>query len=115
MVSRIDSISSQKYGKEIWSVFDTPPIPENGISGINSKVFSFLQSKNIDILGTFVGRALISDNGTVDTVIVVKSIANLIDNEAVRVIISTKFTPARVKNKPVYSWLSIPISFSIKD
>lgn len=113
--AQLDTVATEKFGKEIWNIVDEFPEPKVGIDGIVSKIIYPEEAKKNNLTGTVVVRCLISNLGNVDSVIVVKSVDKLLDDETVRVMKLIKFSPAKVKRKPVYSWLSIPIKYTLND
>ena len=67
------------------------------------------------IQGRVVVQLLIERNGSVHEVKVVRSVHELLDNEAIRVCKSMpKFFPGRVGGKAVAMWLTLPITFKLE-
>ena len=67
------------------------------------------------IQGRVIVQLLIERNGEVSEVRVVRSVHELLDNEAVRVCKSMpKFFPGRVRGKAAAMWLTLPITFKLE-
>jgi len=67
------------------------------------------------IQGLVVVQLLIERNGSVHEVKVVRSVHELLDNEAVRVCKSLpKFYPGRVGGKAAAMWLTLPVTFKME-
>ena len=67
------------------------------------------------IQGLVVVQLLIERNGSVHEVKVVRSVHELLDNEAIRVCKSLpKFYPGRVGGKAAAMWLTLPITFKLE-
>ena len=68
------------------------------------------------IQGTVIVQLLIERNGEVNEVKVVRSVHELLDNEAVRVCKSLpKFFPGSHGGRAVAMWLTLPITFKMED
>ena len=67
------------------------------------------------IQGRVIVQLLIERNGSVHEVKVVRSVHELLDNEAIRVCKSLpKFYPGRVGGKAAAMWLTLPITFKLE-
>ena len=67
------------------------------------------------IQGRVIVQLLIERNGEVSEVKVVRSVHELLDNEAVRVCKSMpRFFPGRVRGKAAAMWLTLPITFKLE-
>ncbi|QQS37758.1 MAG: energy transducer TonB [Ignavibacteriales bacterium] len=93
-------------------VYDVMPYPIGGIDSIQSRlVYPILAVKN-NIRGKVLVQAKIDSLGNVIDVNVVKGIGFGCDEEAVRLISETKFTPAILFDKPAPCLMVIPVFFN---
>jgi protein TonB len=65
--------------------------------------------------GTVWVKILVDKDGMPKKAVVIKSSAELFNDEAVKAAMSFVFTPAVMNNGPVKVWVSIPFKFTLKD
>jgi protein TonB len=69
----------------------------------------------MSIQGKVILRFIVTAEGNVENVSVVRGVHPLLDSEAVRVMsLCPKWEPGRMKGKPVNIYYSVPISFALK-
>lgn len=98
---------------------ETAPEFPGGENGLKKFIFRNLEYPVIalenDIQGKVYVRFLITDEGKVEQVTVLREIHPLLDKEAVRIIESLPYwKPATLHGKPTNYWKTIPISFVIR-
>jgi len=132
--SPLNSDANEPFTSEILIKFDLPQRVSNGIvyimvdempefPGGDAALFRFIygtikypaEAKDKGIQGKVILRFIVTSEGNVEDVSVVRSVDPLLDNEAVRVMrLCPKWEPGKMKGKPVNIYYSVPISFSLK-
>ncbi|NQV38461.1 MAG: energy transducer TonB [Candidatus Marinimicrobia bacterium] len=91
--------------------YDDPPVP---MTRISPKYPEIAQEAGIE--GVVIVQAFIDDKGRVKETIVLKGIPNTgLDEAAVEAIRTTRFKPAKQRERPVGVWISIPVNFKLKN
>ncbi|MHC1730928.1 MAG: TonB family protein [Bacteroidales bacterium] len=126
--------ANEPFTSEILIRFELPGKVSNGIvyimvdempqfPGGDAALFKFLyetikypaEAKDKGIQGKVILRFIVTSEGSVENVYVVRGVDPLLDNEAVRVMnLCPKWEPGKMKGKPVNIYYSVPISFSLK-
>ena len=126
--------ASESFTSEILIRFELPDRVSNGIvyimvdempqfPGGDAALFKFLyetikypaEAKDKGIQGKVILRFIVTSEGNVENVSVIRGVDPLLDNEAVRVmLLCPKWEPGKMKGKPVNIYYSVPISFSLK-
>ena len=126
--------ANEPFTSEILIRFELPGTVSNGIvyimvdempkfPGGDAALFEFLyktiqypaQAKDNGIHGKVILRFIVTSEGNVENVTVVRDVDPLLDNEAVRVMrLCPKWEPGKMKGKPVNIYYSVPISFALK-
>lgn len=71
-------------------------------------------AKEMDIQGKVVLRFVVLENGSVGDVQVIQSLDHACDREAIRVVKSLpRFTPGKQQGKPVKTYFTLPVRFSL--
>ncbi len=129
-----NSDANEPFTSEILIRFEPPARVSNGIvyimvdempkyPGGDAALFKFLyetikypaEAKDNGIQGKVILRFIVTSEGNVENVYVVRGVDPLLDNEAVRVMnLCPKWEPGKMKGKPVNIYYSVPISFSLK-
>mgnify|MGYP001069872691 FL=1 len=126
--------ANEPFTSEILIRFEPPVRVSNGIvyimvdempqfPGGDAALFKFLyetikypaEAKDNGLQGKVILRFIVTSEGNVENVYVVRGVDPLLDNEAVRVMnLCPKWEPGKMKGKPVNIYYSVPISFSLK-
>ena len=126
--------ANEPFTSEILIRFQLPDKVSNGIvyimvdemphyPGGDAALFRFLyetikypaEAKDKGIQGKVILRFIVTSEGKVENVSVVRSVDPLLDNEAVRVMsLCPKWEPGKMNGKPVNIYYSVPISFALK-
>ena len=129
-----NSDANEPFTSEILIRFEPPARVSNGIvyimvdempqfPGGDAALFKFLyetikypaEAKDNGIQGKVILKFIVTSEGNVENVYVVRGVDPLLDNEAVRVMnLCPKWEPGKMKGKPVNIYYSVPISFSLK-
>jgi len=112
-------VFSQKDSTEKKTDFVTlTPIPEfpGGEEALNNFLISHIiyppKAKENKISGTVYVKFRIEVDGSISECIILKSVHELLDNEAIRVVKSMpKWIPVIYEGKPIKVWFIIPIKF----
>ena len=94
-------------------VADKMPEPVGGAASISKKIVYPETAKNAGIQGKVYMMIYINESGNVDDVKIVKGIGGGCDEEAIKAIKSTKFSPAMNGNTAVKAKLSFALAFKI--
>lgn len=112
------SLPDRVGGGEIFVVVENMPVYPGGDAALFKFIYENIQyppeAKEQGIQGKVILRFVITSDGAVEDVTVVRGIHPLLDAEAVRVMsILPDWTPGTQGGKPVNIWYSVPISFSL--
>jgi periplasmic protein TonB len=101
-------------GEEEYAIAtEKQPTPVDGIQSIYKKISYPQLAQKSKIEGKVYVLILINESGSVDDAKVVKGIGGGCDEEALKAILKTKFTPGIVSGAPVKSKLSMAIQFKL--
>jgi len=104
---------------EIYSEVDVSPLPEGGLEGFYNYIVDNLkypeQAKKEGIEGKVFVRFVITKNGFLSQVQVIKGMGHGLDEEALRVVSSydKKWKPGIRKGEPVNTEMVLPISYAL--
>lgn len=90
---------------------DEPAIPAGGMASLGQNIKYPEKAKNEGISGKVFIKAYIDENGNVYNTEIIKSVNSDLDIAASEAVRKTKFTPGRLKGKPVKTVVTIPINF----
>ncbi len=105
---------------KVFDFVEQPPVfSQGGDAGLLRWINDHLRYPSVALEngteGTVMLRFVVTSNGTVGDVQVLKSVDTYLDREAVRVIRELpKFSPGRQQGKPVNVWFQIPVRFHIE-
>lgn len=107
-------------GNQVFSTVEQKPEFPGGEIGLVNYIAKNIRypesAKEKNIEGRVVARFVVNSDGTIGDVEIVRGIDPDIDAEAVRVIKSLpKFTPAKINDKPVSVWYTLPLMFKNTD
>jgi len=103
------------YENYMFIPHETPPEIIGGYKSIIKKVRYPAIAKKIKLEGRTVIAVLIDKNGNIAKYYILQSAGfKGFDNEALRVLITLKFKPAKQRDIPVKVWMAIPFKFQIK-
>ena len=81
---------------------------------INNNLFYPPVAEERDIQGTCFLRFVVTEDGSIGKVEVIKSLDVSCDNEAVRIVGKMpKWNPAKINGKPVNAWFNLPVKFTL--
>ena len=126
--------ANEPFTSEILIRFQLPGTVSNGIvyimvdempqfPGGDKELFNWLygalkypeKAKENKIQGRVILKFIVTAEGNVENVTVVRGVDPLLDNEAVRVMgLCPRWEPGRLKGKPVNIYYSVPITFALK-
>ena len=96
--------------KVVFIPYDDPPV---AMSPIRPKYPEIAQEAGIE--GVVVVQAFIDEKGRVKETIILKGVPNTgLDEAAMEAIRSTRFRPAKQRERSVGVWISIPVNFRLK-
>ena len=72
------------------------------------------EARRLKIQGPVFMFVLITENGDVDSVMVLRGIGHGLDEEATRVARELKFSPATKSNNPIPYWMRLSVEFNLK-
>ncbi|NWF49704.1 MAG: energy transducer TonB [Ignavibacteriaceae bacterium] len=93
---------------------DEMPMPLGGLEALAKNVIYPEQAKREGIEGKVFVKALIDEQGNVVKTEIIKGVNPLLDNAARDAVMKIKFTPGKVKGKPVKTQVTVPIFFKLK-
>jgi protein TonB len=126
--------ANEPFKSELLIRFQQPDRVNNGIvyimvdempefPGGDAELFKWLyetikypaEAKEKGIQGKVILRFIVTSEGKVENVSVVRGVDPLLDNEAVRAMnLCPEWIPGKMKGKPVNIYYSVPISFALK-
>ena len=98
----------------IFVAVEELPQPVGGINSIASRINYPELAKKAGIQGTVYVQAIVSEFGDVESAVILKGIKGGCDEEALRVVYETKFTPGKQRGRAVKVKLTIPIRFRLQ-
>lgn len=103
--------------EKIFEVVEEQPTPEGGMEAFYNTVRKNLkypaQASRMGVEGRVFVQFVVDENGNVSEVKAVKGIGHGADEEAVRVIKLTKWTPGKQRGRPVKVRMVMPILFQL--
>ena len=116
-----DSIQSAERDDQIlcYIVLEKMPVFPGGeaklVEYISKKLIYPKEAELKKIQGKVICKFMVTENGTITNIEVIRSIDPLLDAEAIRVIKTLpKFEPGTQQDKPVGVYFTLPITFSLK-
>ncbi|MDZ7401045.1 MAG: M56 family metallopeptidase [candidate division KSB1 bacterium] len=95
--------------------FDEPPIPEEGFEAIQKNLVYPESARVAKIEGMVIVNVHINDQGEVrETKVFSSTVDDACNNAAMEAIRSVKWKPAKLKGKPVDTWIHVPVRFKLK-
>lgn len=98
----------------IFVAAEDQPAPIGGIEGIMKRIEYPEFAKRAGIQGLVFVEAYVDENGDVQKTELRKGIGAGCDEEAVKAVTATKFTPGRQRGKPVKVRITVPIRFVLR-
>lgn len=99
-------------------IAEVMPLPENGYEGFYDLLRREMQyprkAQSMDIQGKVFVEFIVNENGSLSQLKVVKGIGGGCDEEAVRVLSLSKWSPGKQRGKPVKVKMVQPIVFKLK-
>ncbi len=92
---------------------ENPPAPIGGIQSIMKKIKYPEIARKAEIQGQVVIAASVNEKGDVVKAEIVKGIGGGCDEEAIKAILATKFSPGLQRGKPIKVKVSIPVVFRL--
>jgi TonB family protein len=108
-----ESSSQSKKSENGITVVEKQPSVIGGMAGLYQRIRYPQQAIQNNIEGTVMVQFVVTKDGAVENAKVLKGIGAGCDQEALRVIKSTKFIPGTSRGKPVNVRLTIPITFRL--
>jgi len=101
--------------QEIFVVVEDAPELIGGLGALQQKIEYPAMASKAGIEGRVIVQFIIDENGDVTSPTVVRGRHPLLDEEALRVIRTAKFTPGRQRGQAVKVQMALPISFVLAD
>lgn len=123
-----EDLTIEETDLESFEAWDAPPPPPSGpqvrfipyddppvqTSKITPKYPDMAMDAGIE--GTVIVQAFINERGRVEEAIVLKGIPNTgLDEAALEAVLTSRWKPAKQRERPVGVWISIPIIFSLSN
>jgi len=93
---------------------ETMPAPIGGIGAIQKRIVYPEIAKRAGVQGRVFVKAFVDETGIVRKAVLIKGIGAGCDEEAIKAVKATKFTPGEQRGKPVRVQVSIPIVFRLQ-
>ncbi len=90
------------------------PAPIGGIAAIQAKITYPEFAKRAGVQGRVLVKAFVRKDGTVAKVELIKGIGAGCDEEAMKAVKATKFSPGMQRNKPVRVQVTVPVYFKLE-
>ncbi len=116
-----DSTSTTANQEENWEMITIPEIPPK-FPGGEKKLRKFIDknlqypedAKEQKLEGKVCVSFIVKEDGLIEDVKIVRSVAPALDDEAIRLVNSfPKWEPAKQHGKPVQCWFTIPLEFKL--
>ena len=105
--------SSTQNGQQVFEVVEQMPEPVNGAASVQQRITYPETAKRAGIEGRVLVRFIVDEQGQVQQPVVVRGIGGGADEEALRVIQETTFTPGMQRGHAVPVRMSWPITFRL--
>ncbi len=99
---------------EIFEVVEDMPEPVGGMAAIQEKINYPDIARRAGVEGRVIVQFVVDENGNVQNPQVVRGIGAGADEEAIRVIQETEFTPGMQRGRPVPVRMSWPVTFRLQ-
>ncbi len=99
--------------QEVFEVVETMPVIIGGLGSLAQRIKYPAVAKNAGLQGRVIVQFIVTKQGGVEDPVVVKGVGGELDEEALRVVRGTKFTPGMQSGSPVSVRMSIPINFKL--
>ena len=104
----------ENYPSEYFVKVDEMPFPIGGIRSIAEKIKYPKDAKRMGIQGKVLIRALVNEQGLVDSVEVLQEIGYGCEEAAIDAVKKVKFTPGKKNGENIKSQVVIPINFKLQ-
>lgn len=91
------------------------PWPKGGMEALMRRVVYPKHAAKAGVQGTVYVKAIVNNQGTVDSAFVIRSVAEALDSAAVAAVRSMEFLPAIHNGKKVRAEITVPIKFKLAD
>ena len=99
---------------EIFVIVEEPPELIGGLPGLQSKISYPEIAKKAGVEGRVFLQFIVDEQGNVTDPIVTRGIGAGCDEEAIKAILASKFTPGKQRGKAVKVKMSLPVTFKLK-
>lgn len=99
---------------EIFVIVEEPPQLIGGLSGLQARIRYPEIAKKAGVEGRVFVQFVVDENGDVIDAVVTRGIGAGCDEEAIKGILSAKFTPGKQRGKAVKVKMSLPVTFKLK-
>ncbi|NBB99871.1 MAG: TonB family protein [Bacteroidetes bacterium] len=99
---------------EIFQVVEDMPQPVGGMAGIQQRINYPDIARRAGVEGRVIVQFVVDENGNVQNPQVVRGIGAGADEEAIRVLRETEFTPGMQRGRPVPVRMSWPVTFRLQ-
>ena len=99
----------------IFVAFDIPPQPVGGYAAILNNLVYPEVGRQAGVDGRVILHVKIDDKGNILRVKVAQSLLEPFDDAAIAAVKSVDWIPAKQRDLPVTVWMSVPITFRLKD
>lgn len=114
MLTEPEDAAFAKQSGEIVK-FDTAPMPAGGFKTIQENLIYPDQARKEGLEGKVILNVLITENGDVEDINILKSLSKGCDDAAIAAVKLTKWQPAKSKDTPVKVWVGIPVVFRLNE
>jgi len=109
------SVETQPDDVWIGVVVENQPELIGGFQGLQDRVQYPRSAREAGIEGRVFVQFIVTEQGGTDEIAITRSLCEACDEEAIRVIRETKFSPAKQRGKPVEVLMVLPIYFQLPD
>jgi protein TonB len=99
---------------EIFLIVESPPEMVGGYQSLAAEVKYPSIALRTEISGTVVVRIIVGEDGLPSDATVVKSVHEMLDNEAMRAVLLQTFVPGKQRGRPVPVYMQIPVRYRIR-
>ena len=101
-------------GQEVLETVETMPKIIGGLISLQKRIRYPEAARKTGVQGRVLVRFVVNKQGSVEDAVVVKSVGDELDEEALRVVQEIKFTPGMEGGNRVAVRMTLPISFKLK-
>lgn len=109
----VPAAEEEDPGDEIFVVVEKQPTIIGGVQQIYEVTPYPEIARRSELEGTVIVKIVVNEDGTPSNPVVVRGVHEVLDNAAVKGVMSLRFEPGMQRNRPVKTYFAIPVRFQL--